>query len=243
MITTRLFQVICAITVISLGVWVAHTAQSAREKGDSFLDSIFTDPDKEKFWKDFFDSLMQTPMRVWFVIGAGSWTLLFLLFLALSHNFFRHLHRHVLIILELLTAIILSLAFAAIASLATELEPLCYALDVVAPELVAFFRVCPISKAYAIAAGLAWFLFVLTTITVLVQNCCSRGRKKKMLSFEPTTSEERNGYKAVSIASVHTHSTMYDPYVPKAGMKGQESGVAVTEVREKARKTLSGTQS
>ena len=53
---------------------------------------------------------------------------------------------------------VMACAFAAIASLTLELEPLCFALDYVAPELIAFFRVCPISKAYSAAAALSWYV-------------------------------------------------------------------------------------
>jgi hypothetical protein len=39
---------------------------------------------------------------------------------------------------------------------ATELEPLCLAIDVVAPEILVEFKICPVSKGAAGSAALLW---------------------------------------------------------------------------------------
>ena len=92
------------------------------------------------------------------------------------------------------------------------------------------------------------FLFLLTAVTVLVQNCCGRGReKKKTLSFEPEAGGQApghpqpyayGGYQQVPLVvmqqPVVTQQPLmtYDSYgVPKSvGWKEQELSFSVREV-------------
>jgi hypothetical protein len=51
------------------------------------------------------------------------------------------------------------MSFAAAVSMITyaaELEPLCVAIDVVAPEILAKFSICPVSKGATVSAALLW---------------------------------------------------------------------------------------
>jgi hypothetical protein len=92
------------------------------------------------------------------------------------------------------------------------------------------------------------FLFLLTAGTVLVQNCCGRGReKKKTLSFEPEAGGQApghpqpyayGGYQQVPLVVMQQPvvtqqpSITYDPYgAPKsAGWKEQELSFSAREV-------------
>ncbi|KAF2802062.1 uncharacterized protein BDZ99DRAFT_504090 [Mytilinidion resinicola] len=248
MITLRLFQALCAINMIALGAWINHTVTSAREKGDDVINAIFEDPDREKLVRNFFDSLLQTPKRVWFTIGAGTWTLLYLLLLTITYLVSRRRARknrsippsytdpasnsistpkrpHPLptplhLTLDLLTTLLLAGAFAAIASLALSLEPVCVALDFAAPETLAFVKVCPISKVEATMSGLTWLLFAFTSISLIVKHCCGclkrrRERKARKINFDPAAfsagSAPRMGYVAVPAPQMYAGGPRAQP--------------------------------
>ncbi|KAF2495422.1 hypothetical protein BU16DRAFT_618243 [Lophium mytilinum] len=276
MVTLRLFQALCAITMLALGVWINDTVTSAREKGDDVINAIFEDPDREKLVRNFFDSLLQTPKRVWFTIGAGTWTLLYLLLLTTTHLISRRRTRKTQSIptsytpppstsnstpkrlhplptplhlsLDLLTTFLLAAAFAAVASLALSLEPVCIALDFVAPETLAFVKVCPISKVEAVMSGLTWLLFAFTSVSLVVKHCCGcvkrrRDRRTKRVNFDPAASTAgmvpRMGYAAVPAPHVYAGDHLgqpmevgregdvrYDPYSPIDG-RGKRGFVEV----------------
>lgn len=242
MVTLRLFQLVCAVIIIGISAWVVHTANTVRQKGDKIINDLFHGSPKEQIWQKFFDSLIKVPTRDWFALFAGIWVVSALLFLSLATKFrWRIASRTLLTILELLTMLLMTGAFWAVASLALELEPICILLDVAAPELLAFARICPVSKAYAVSGGLSWFLFLLTAVTVLVQNCCGRGREKKTLSFEPEAGGQApghpqpyayGGYQQVPPVVMQQPPITYDPYgAPKSpGWKEQEQGFSVREV-------------
>lgn len=244
MVTLRLFQLVCAVIIIGIGAWFVHTANTVRQKGDKVINDLFHGSPKEQIWQKFFDSLIKVPTRVWFALFAGIWVIVTLLFLSLATKFrWRIASRALLIILELLTMLLMMGAFVAVASLALELEPICILLDTAAPELLVFARVCPFSKAYAVSSGLSWFLFLLTAVTVLVQNCCGRGReKKKTLSFEPEASGQApehpqpyayGGYQQVPLVVMQQPPMTYDSYgvLKSAGWKEQELSFPVREAR------------
>jgi hypothetical protein len=154
-----------------------HTANTVRQKGDKIINDLLHGSPKEQTWQKLFDSLIKVPTRDWFALFAvrsppnnthahtnaslslhqGIWVVAALLFLFLATKFrWRIASRALLTILELLTMLFMMGAFWAVASLALKLEPICILLDVAAPELLAFARICPVSKAYAVSGGLSW---------------------------------------------------------------------------------------
>lgn len=117
--------------------------------------------------------------------------------------------------LEFITMLSMAAAFGATLSLTLKLgDPALTTAP--APDLRTFAMLIPLSKAYAITAGGALFLLLISWITSLVQTC-HRAGDSKACSFEPTASTLGigHGYQApMPRTSRGPVPTFYDPSKP-----------------------------
>ncbi|KAF2714060.1 hypothetical protein K504DRAFT_425202 [Pleomassaria siparia CBS 279.74] len=185
--TVRSLQVACALTVIAIGAWTNHIITSLREHLNELLDQVLDeDSTIEDLLERFFNSILQTPKRVWFAVAAGTWAICAVILLAVYRKYAKSPSRRILISIEFLTCLMMLGAFVSVTTFAVELLPMCILVDAI-PPLVTVVRVCPASKAWVASLTLGLVLFIITLIGVIVQECCSGQRKREKAARRSTS--------------------------------------------------------
>ncbi|KAF2681809.1 hypothetical protein K458DRAFT_391762 [Lentithecium fluviatile CBS 122367] len=181
----RLIQLVLAFAIIAFGAWSIHIINDIRENGDELLGKAALETDIDTLInidkiREFFDSLLQTPKRVYFAITAGAWTVCAIIGMEAYRKFARSAKRAVMVVLELFTCLMMVAALACITTLTVSLIPMCLVVDLI-PPLVLIVRVCPMSKAWTATLALGSLLFMISLIVA----CCSKTKEKQSTSPTP----------------------------------------------------------
>ncbi|KAF2661777.1 hypothetical protein K491DRAFT_710610 [Lophiostoma macrostomum CBS 122681] len=254
----RSLVVVVALAVIGLGAFVEYMMHDIDVRGEGLLDIVPMNEDRKEAWRAFFDALVNSQIRIWIAIAAGSFTFLAVLMVFLSYKIERFkMSRYVTIPLEFLSMLAMTAAFVGPLTLAIKMMPVCANLPTsTSRDLTTFSMVCPLTTAYTVAGGVGSFLLAITSLAALI-SACSQARNQKVCSFEPTASTlgMTHGYQAViPPQSRSTIPTLYDPRKPEPGsddksprgseevglaVSGEEMGMAVAR-RDSGLSTKSG---
>ncbi|KAF1963730.1 hypothetical protein CC80DRAFT_12266 [Byssothecium circinans] len=246
----RVLGIVVALGVAVLGAWSKFIIHDIDTTGASVLNSATLESQEKKdAWQSFFKVAVGSTIKIYIAIAAASFTALTTTILLLSQPLpFLRLPTLLSLPLEILSTLSISAAFAAALSAAmsttnytfssrinpsTDLPANMIMLDTSTSALLkAFSALLPLSKAFAIAAGVGAFLMICLSASTVIQTC-HRARDSKPCSFEPTASAlgMGHGYHAVGVPRISKGAvpTIYDPLKPdptaQGGLGDEERGI------------------
>lgn len=220
----RMLVVVISLAIVGMSAWAKVIIHDMEIRGNVILESILLRPEAQEAWRQLFDSAVNSQTRIWVTIACGCFTAITTILIFLSQKTERmHMSAYLAIPLELTAMLAMGAAFGATLSLTLKIgTPVLVTAP--APDLKTFSVLVPLSKSYAIAAGIGVFLLLTTWMTSVIQTC-NRARDSKPCSFEPTASSlgMGHGYQArLPKKSRGPIPTLYDPTMSLPDFEKQE---------------------